>query len=195
LREIQWCLRQIHHPESEECRIQARRRIVFEEFFYMQLELAMRRAETHQELGIAFPIADLEAGKVLVMKEVSAEYDVLNKRTASVGNPQDLFFVMESQKRDGEPLWEQIKRMLPFEMTGAQYRVVQEVLNDMALPHPMNRLVQGGCRFGKDRGRGCLHAGGGSQWLSMRIDGADRNPCRAALQEPQEIFRAAWHPS
>ena len=63
LREIQWCLRQIHHPESEESRILARRRIVFEEFLYMQFELAMRRAATQQELGIAFPIADLEAGR------------------------------------------------------------------------------------------------------------------------------------
>ena len=149
LRDLQWCLRQIHHPDSEENRIQARRRIVFEEFLYMQLELAMRRAATQQELGIAFPIAELEAGNALVLKEGSGDYDSRNKRTASPGTPQDLFFVMESQKREGEPLWEQIARMLPFVMTGAQQRVVREVLADMALPHPMNRLVQGDVGSGK----------------------------------------------
>ena len=176
LREIQWCLRQIHRPESEESRIQARRRIVFEEFLYMQLELAMRRAATQQELGIAFPIADLEAGKILKISEEVTEYDAKTKRTASVGTPQDLFFTVESEKREGEPLWEQIQGMLPFVMTGAQSRVVREVLADMALPHPMNRLVQGDVGSGKTAvAAACMLA-------------AVRSGYQCALMAPTEIL-------
>ncbi|HTQ11763.1 MAG TPA: hypothetical protein VMI31_17005 [Fimbriimonadaceae bacterium] len=62
LQPIRWCLRQIHDPESDEFRAKARKRLVFEEFFYMQVALAMRRAETQQELGIAFPLASLAGG-------------------------------------------------------------------------------------------------------------------------------------
>jgi ATP-dependent DNA helicase RecG len=175
LREIQWCLRQIHHPDSEESRIQARRRIVFEEFLYMQLELAMRRAATQQELGIAFPIAALESGDFTAPTEAVAEMGK-NKRTASVGTPQDLFFAVESEKREGEPLWQQVKRMLPFTMTGAQDRVVREVLADMALPHPMNRLVQGDVGSGKTAvAAACMLA-------------AVRSGYQSALMAPTEIL-------
>ena len=44
---------------------------------------------------------------------------------------------------------EQIKRMLPFKPTGAQRRVIQEIVNDMKRPHPMNRLLQGDVGSGK----------------------------------------------
>lgn len=174
LREIQWCLRQIHHPESEESRIQARRRIVFEEFLYMQLELAMRRAATQQELGIKFPIAELETGNFSIPTGHSDTGK--NQRTASIGTPQDLFFDVESEKREGEPLWDQINRMLPFTMTGAQNRVVREVMGDMALPHPMNRLVQGDVGSGKTAvAAACMLA-------------AVRSGYQCALMAPTEIL-------
>ena len=175
LREIKWCLRQIHHPDSEESRIQARRRIVFEEFLYMQLELAMRRAATQQELGIAFPISNLESGDYITPTELVVETSK-NKRTASIGTPQDLFFTVEAEKREGEPLWQQIGRMLPFVMTGAQDRVVREVFADMALPHPMNRLVQGDVGSGKTAvAAACMLA-------------AVRSGYQCALMAPTEIL-------
>lgn len=41
------------------------------------------------------------------------------------------------------------KHILPFTLTGAQERVVEEVYADMEHPHPMNRLLQGDVGSGK----------------------------------------------
>ena len=38
---------------------------------------------------------------------------------------------------------------LPFELTGAQRRVIDEILSDLAQPHPMMRLIQGDVGSGK----------------------------------------------
>jgi len=38
---------------------------------------------------------------------------------------------------------------LPFELTGAQERVVEDILSDLARPHPMMRLIQGDVGSGK----------------------------------------------
>jgi ATP-dependent DNA helicase RecG len=154
LRDVQWCLGQIHHPENEESRLQARRRLVFEEFLYMQLELAIRRSETQQELGISFPIAALEEGQA-VEPIVAGEVGRKEKRTGVVGHAEDLFHSVNAEKREGEPLWEQIQRMLPFQLTEAQDRVVREVFADMSRPFPMNRLVQGDVGAGKTAVAAC----------------------------------------
>lgn len=43
----------------------------------------------------------------------------------------------------------QLMNNLPFKLTSAQERVVAEILNDMASPHPMSRLLQGDVGCGK----------------------------------------------
>ncbi len=42
-----------------------------------------------------------------------------------------------------------IKKILPFHPTAAQKRVLKEIVGDMCLPHPMNRLLQGDVGSGK----------------------------------------------
>jgi ATP-dependent DNA helicase RecG len=135
LRPLRWALSQIHQPSSDENRAEARKRLVFDEFFYMQLALALQRAEAEHELGIAFEVDRAEAG-----------------------------------------LWSEIRRMLPFELTGAQSRVVEEIWRDMERPHPMNRLVQGDVGSGKTAVAACA------------MLAAVRSGYQAALMAPTEIL-------
>jgi len=46
-------------------------------------------------------------------------------------------------------LLQQFRAQLPFQLTGAQERVVQEILRDLQQPQPMQRLVQGDVGSGK----------------------------------------------
>jgi len=61
----------------------------------------------------------------------------------------------ESSIRVGEPhcgngeLLEKFLRALPFELTGAQSKVIAEIRRDLAAGHPMNRLLQGDVGSGK----------------------------------------------
>lgn len=92
-------------PEFFEQRSPFHQRIIFEEFFWFQLFLAIK-----------------EKGKILE------------------DAPQ--------MKKDREFL-EQAKKFLPFELTGAQLRAIDEILTDICVPHPMSRLVQGDVGSGK----------------------------------------------
>ena len=84
----------------------ARRRLVFDEFFYLQLGLLRRRKEQQKQQT-----------KV---------------QMAPTGELIEAFY-----------------KVLPFKFTGAQQRVVQEILNDLQETAPMNRLVQGDVGSGK----------------------------------------------
>ncbi|BFM39172.1 ATP-dependent DNA helicase RecG [Synechocystis sp. LKSZ1] len=96
----------IHFPENREDLEPARRRLIFDEFFYLQLGFLHRRYQQKQT----------EQSVVLT--------------------PQ------------GE-LMERFHGILPFQLTQAQQRVVQEILQDLTAPAPMNRLVQGDVGSGK----------------------------------------------
>jgi len=196
LRPLRWSLRELHMPQEDENRKEARKRLVFEEFLYLQLALAMRRAETHQEVGISFPVSRLlESGnsergarnsELKEKKRASAGQKLRTKQTAKAvlsggptPRPQDILLDPKSEisnLKSSMPLWDQIHSMLPFELTGAQKRVIEEIWSDMERPHPMNRLVQGDVGSGKTAVAACA------------MLAAVRSGYQAALMAPTEIL-------
>ncbi|NEQ98093.1 MAG: ATP-dependent DNA helicase RecG [Cyanothece sp. SIO2G6] len=104
--DLQEAIGQIHFPDSEDTLAAARRRLIFDEFFYLQLGLLKRRQEQRQHHT--------------------------NAVLAPTGALIDRFY-----------------EVLPFSLTGAQQRVVNDILSDLQTNTPMNRLVQGDVGSGK----------------------------------------------
>ncbi|MGC8843319.1 MAG: ATP-dependent DNA helicase RecG, partial [bacterium] len=100
---ISTAIREIHFPSSIQLLSEARRRLVYEEFFLLQLVLALRQKEYKEEKGR------------------SLVFDVFGE----------------------------LEKVLPFKLTNAQRKVIEEVANDMKKGHPMNRLIQGDVGSGK----------------------------------------------
>lgn len=96
----------IHFPKTPELLAHARRRLVFDEFFYLQLGFLQRRQEQKQVHNSAIFVPN---GKLI----------------------------------------EQFNQILPFNLTNAQQRVINEILEDLNSVTPMNRLVQGDVGAGK----------------------------------------------
>ncbi len=67
-------------------------------------------------------------------------------------------------------------KLLPFSLTNAQRRVIDEITADMAKPHPMNRLVQG------DVGSGKTAVAAGAIYVAVK------NGFQAAMMAPTEIL-------
>jgi ATP-dependent DNA helicase RecG len=104
--ELKDAIPNIHFPKDSDSLKTARRRLVFDEFFYLQIGLLQRQkqAKAIQTSAILAP-----TGKLL----------------------------------------EQFNEILPFKFTKAQQRVINDILNDLQKPTPMNRLVQGDVGSGK----------------------------------------------
>jgi ATP-dependent DNA helicase RecG len=176
LRDLVWSLQQIHAPTTDDDRADARYRLVFEEFLYMQLALALKRAEFKAETGIAFPIAALKQGQAEARPQPLEEPKAGLRSKAVVTPAAHVTLFGDGVALQSEPLWDQIARMLPFELTGAQRRVIEEIYRDMERSHPMNRLVQGDVGSGKTAVAACA------------ILAAIRSGYQAALMAPTEIL-------
>lgn len=100
----------IHFPEDSKALEAARHRLVFDEFFYLQLGLLHRRHLAKQsQTSAPSPQPSPTKGKL-----VKKFYD-----------------------------------LLPFRLTKAQQRVIEEIMDDLQKPEAMNRLVQGDVGSGK----------------------------------------------
>ncbi|MBW4612325.1 MAG: ATP-dependent DNA helicase RecG [Desmonostoc vinosum HA7617-LM4] len=106
LMELKDAIANIHFPSDSTILSAARRRLVFDEFFYLQLGLLQRQqqAKAIQTSAILAPQGELIA---------------------------------------------KFHEILPFQLTGAQQRVLNDILSDLQKPAPMNRLVQGDVGSGK----------------------------------------------
>ncbi len=105
-------LRIVHLPEVDadvselnDFSSHGHRALVFDELFFLQLGMGLRRRAAAAELGLALP------------------------RRGHLTGP--------------------LAELLPFDLTRAQGRVLEEIYRDMAAPHPMHRLVQGDVGSGK----------------------------------------------
>jgi ATP-dependent DNA helicase RecG len=95
----------IHFPDSFEQLEQARNRLVFDEWFQMQLLVAVRQKNIVQ--------------------------------------------IIKPRSKHAQNLLEKFLTQLPFQPTKAQKKVCNEIDQDLAQPHPMNRLLQGDVGSGK----------------------------------------------
>ncbi len=127
---VEFSCKNIHFPTSEEALDLARRRLIFEELFYLACGLALLRERR-----------EVRPGRVLQPKPAS---DFL--------------------------------RALPFAPTGAQRRVMEEIMADLTSGRPMNRLVQG------DVGSGKTMVAAFAAWQ------AAQNGIQSALMAPTELL-------
>jgi len=99
-------IKQIHFPKNQHVLTRAQMRLKFEEFFYMQMQL--------------------------VLKKVQRKQKIKGHDFKKVGNNFNNFF-----------------KLLPYNLTNAQKRVIKEIRVDMGTGRQMNRLLQGDVGSGK----------------------------------------------
>lgn len=127
-------LQQIHFPDSLDDLEAAKRRLVFEEFFLLQVALAIKR------------------------------------KTFGLANAGHKFAVDENRLRST------LREIVPFELTTAQVRTINEITADLASGRTMNRLLQG------DVGSGKTVVGLAAMLVAVE------NGYQAALMAPTEIL-------
>jgi ATP-dependent DNA helicase RecG len=110
--DLRTCLERVHFPERQDDlkqlnqrRSPYHRRLIFEEFFLLELIFALRRVQSRGLQGVRFATS--------------------------------------------EDIRQRVKRILPFHPTGAQKRVLKEIVEDLKAPYPMIRLLQGDVGSGK----------------------------------------------
>jgi ATP-dependent DNA helicase RecG len=90
----------------------------------------------------------------------------------------------------GEPEVSRFISDLPFELTGAQNRVIDEILSDLSRPHPMMRLIQGDVGSGKTvvAAIACLKA------IACGVQAAIMAPTEILAEQHWRNFSEWFHP-
>lgn len=131
-------LAQYHYPENGTILHQARHRLAFDEMFVIQLGMLARKANWHT--GPAAP--QLISGRSRILAGMAEDREPVGVALTPSMTPMSLWAMPETTAQSFE-------ESLPFTLTEAQRRVINEVLDDLALPMPMCRLIQGDVGSGK----------------------------------------------
>ena len=121
-------IRNIHFPVSEIVLQKAKARLIFDEFFILQVGIMLKRAKIKMDLGPKFP------STLTLSPSGSLSSEALAK---------------EEGKGEGDNLIDKFKASIPFELTKSQLKVIKEIEEDMQAVEPMNRLLQGDVGSGK----------------------------------------------
>ena len=121
-------------------------------------------------IGFDLPDADHPARRRIAFDELLAQQ--LSLRRARAARREHQAPVMTTVG----PLSEALLAALPFRLTAAQQRVWQEIVTDLAQPHPMQRLLQGDVGSGK------------TVIAALAMLRAAENGYQAALMAPTEIL-------
>ena len=128
--DIKYALENIHFPKTKESFERAKKHLVFEELFCLQVALSVIKTKSHTKSGC------------VIKRNCFSEF----------------------------------QKMLPFELTDAQKRVVNECCLDMQSGRPMSRLIQGDVGSGKTAVAAAL------------CFNAAKNGYQSALMAPTEIL-------
>ena len=154
----QTAVNEMHFPTSEAHRLAAQKRLAFDEFFLLSLGMELKKNQKTSQKGIQFRIEEEPRNRN-------------GKRVEMEIRPYD---AMRNQAP--RPLLRQFLDSLPFELTGAQRRVFNEIREDMQSKKVMNRLIQGDVGSGK------------TVVAAMALLCAIQNGYQGALMVPTEIL-------
>ncbi len=143
-------IRDIHRPSAPEAHEKALKRLKYEELFFLQLRFAIERQ------------------KMLVTAKKGIVYDISSLEPRTTNHDSRTTII------------QQVLNSLPYKLTTAQLRVLQEIAGDMAKSGekkiPMHRLLQGDVGSGKTI----------VALLAMLV--AVENGYQAALMAPTEVL-------
>lgn len=125
LAEYNFALENIHFPENNKALEQARKRLIFDEFFQFILSAGIQKEQMEEVLnGFSFLPLENEAQR--------------NGESTPLDQEED------------QILWvDKVIDALPYQLTGAQRRTLQEIRTDLRGRKVMQRLVQGDVGSGK----------------------------------------------
>lgn len=118
-------LYKLHYPDPEDSenlfnvKSEAQRRIIFEEFFWLELYLAAKKMGFQSENAL-----HLRPYEQQISTSTTSLANAMNRSTTLI-------------------------KSLPFQLTEAQKRTLKEVQHDLSQSHPMHRLIQGDVGSGK----------------------------------------------